>query len=80
MCTERSMPTCACERVLFTQGSCVGWKVRVWKAVLRNPTHSAGRWEPTIVREQKRNTEGAACWGRGCGQSCNDGVVRAAQM
>lgn len=42
--------------VLFTQGSRVGQKVRVWKAVLRNPTHSAGRWEPTIIWEQKRNT------------------------
>lgn len=53
--------------VLFTQGSRVGQKVRVWKAVLRNPTHSAGRWEPTIVREQKRNIESSVCWDRGCG-------------
>lgn len=54
----------------------MGQKVRLWKAALRNPTHSAGRWEPTIVREQKRNTKRASHCDCGCGESCNDGVVR----
>lgn len=59
-------PTCGCEVCVVqcgakrSQGSCVGQAARVWKPVLSNPTHSAGRWEPTIVPEQSRS--GKRAW------------------